>query len=327
MNSRRREIWLVLTLGLALTSGCTPERDPATLFAPEAVGVLVVDATLIVGEPLPALRLTRTLAPDVPFTLSAAWESGATVLVTGPSGVVAYREYYEENAENGLVAAYRPIGAVIPLVAPGARYDLSAVTTRGETLTATTVTPGEFRVSDWRLLTADGTSVVRSLRTFAELGDSVYTHPDNRLDYAEGLVEGVLPQLAPGYGAAGFQVALFSLDPDAGYVINPPFFTDEDFADLPRSGSSPILNGELGNLRLPWFGVFYDGRILYKAYAVDRNWFDLERSIPQGGGSFVFGGNVGEGIDPPVFHVQGGIGLFGSAAVDSVGFFVRPLEP
>lgn len=312
---------------LVLATGCTPERDSATLFAPEAVGVLVIDATLIVGEPLPALRLTRTLAPNVPFTLSAAWEHGAAISVSGPAGAIEYREYYEESVQNGVVAAYRPSAPVIPLVLPGTRYDLSVVTSKGERLSAVTVTPAEFQVSDWRLMTADGTSVVRSLRTFAELGDSVYTHPDNQLAYAEGLVEGVLPQLAPGYGAAGFQVALFSLDPDAGFVINPPFFTEEDFADLPRMGSSPILNGEQGNLRLPWFGVFYDGRTLYKAFAVDRNWYDLERSIPQGGGSFIFGGNVGEGVDPPVFHVQGGIGLFGSAAVDSVGFFVLPLAP
>ena len=59
---------------------------------------------------------------------------------------------------------------------------------------------------------------------------------------------------------------------------------------------------------------------------MDRNWFDLVRTQPEGGGGFGFGGNFGEGVDPPLFHVQGGIGLFGSASVDSTGFRINPVE-
>ena len=121
------------------------------------------------------------------------------------------------------------------------------------------------------------------------------------------------------------QISLFSLDPEAGLVIDPPFLDEEDLADLPRSGSSPALSGEEGYVRLPWFSIYYDGRHLYKAFAVDGNWFDLVRSIPQGGGGIGFGGNLGDGVDPPIWHINGGIGLFGSAAVDSLGFFIAPL--
>ncbi len=94
---------------------------------------------------------------------------------------------------------------------------------------------------------------------------------------------------------------------------------------FPRSGSSPALSGEEGYLRLPWFSIYYDGRHLYKVFAVDGNWFDLVRSIPEGGGGIGFGGNLGDGVDPPIWHINGGIGLFGSAAVDSLGFFIAPL--
>ena len=77
-------------------------------------------------------------------------------------------------------------------------------------------------------------------------------------------------------------------------------------------------------MRLPWFAVYYDGRHLVKTYAVDRNWYDLVRTTPEGGG--LFGGNLGEGQDPPTFHVTGGIGLFGSASVDENGFRINPVE-
>lgn len=309
---------------LALLGACSPDRDPATLFAPEAVGVLVVDAVLIVDQPLSPLWLTRTLPPDVPFTREAAGVAGATVTVRWGDTVRRYTPFYPYR---GLyLPRLEGQETEAPLVEPMTRYDLQVTTEQGEELTAQTLTPDHFNIDRWVLLEDDGVTERRQLQTFAEIGSGVYSHPDNRLDYASGLLDAYYSGTdAAVYGAAGFQLSLFSLDADAGLVIDPPFLDEEDLADLPRQGSSPVINGEDGFVRLPWFGIYYDGRHLYKAYAVDRNWFDLERTIPEGGG-FGVGGNIGDGIDPPLFHVTGGIGLFGSAAVDSVGFFIAPLE-
>ena len=327
MNSRTRHAALAAVLAALLTTlaACGTDRDPATLFAPEAVGVLVVDAVLIVDQPLPSLRLTRTQPPDTPYSLEDAGVAGATVTVTVGGEV---RDYEPDGSSRGL---YRPVlgptELIVPIVLPLTRYDLAVTTSAGEVLSATTTTPDHFTVDRWVLIAGDGVTEVRDLQTFADVGDGVYTHPDNQLTYAEGLLDGYYGATdAATFGAAGFQVALFSLDEDAGLVIDPPFLDEEDLADLPREGASPALNGEDGYVRLPWFGIYYDGRHLYKAFAVDRNWFDLVRTIPQGGGSFGFGGNIGDGVDPPLFRVNGGIGLFGSAAVDSLGFFIRPLE-
>lgn len=325
MNSRirRRLRPLPVFLLLALLGACSPERDPSTLFAPDAVGVLVVDAVLMVDQPLPTLWLTRTLPPDVPYSRSVAGVTLASVTVGWGGTVRSYTPFHP------LPGLYLPRlegqETEAPLVEPLTRYDLRITTEQGEELTATTLTPDRFRIDRWVLLTADGATEVRQLLTFAEIGSGVFTHPDNRLQYAEGLLDAYYAGAdAAVYGAAGFQLSLFSLDPDAGLVIDPPFLDEEDLADLPRQGSSPVINGEDGFVRLPWFSIFYDGPHLYKAYAVDRNWFDLERTIPEGG--FGFGGNLGDGIDPPLFHVTGGIGLFGSASADSVGFSIEPLE-
>ena len=149
--------------------------------------------------------------------------------------------------------------------------------------------------------------------------------PANQLAYAEGLLEA---RFASGgaavFAALGYQLALFSIDPDADYVIDPPFFEDDDFEELPRQGSSPVLVVDSGRVRLPWFGVFFEGRHNYKVYALDQNWYDLVRTTPQTDGGLGFGGNAGDSQDNPLFRVNGGIGLFGSAAADSVGFFILP---
>ncbi len=325
MNFEKYKLWLFAGLAgffLAL-SGCSTDRDPDSLYAPDAVGTLVIDAVLIVDQPLPSMRLSRTLAPNVPYTLEAAAEEGAMLVVTlGPEGLTT-EVVYEATATPG---TYRPAGGAPPVVLPGERYAVAVTTEAGEVLTAETTTPQNFAINQWVLLANDGSTELRELKTFAELGDGVYSHPDNQLVYPEGLLDGRYgSDSAAAYEAAGFQLAIFSLDPDAGFVIDPPFLEEEDFAEFERQGSSPALNGEDGFVRLPWFTIFYDGRYLYKAFVVDSNWFDLIRTIPEGGGGLGFGGNVGEGVDPPLFHVNGGIGLFGSASVDSIGFFITPV--
>ena len=78
-----------------------------------------------------------------------------------------------------------------------------------------------------------------------------------------------------------------------------------------------------GTARLPWFAVVFGGRHLFKLYALDQNWFDYTRSSFEGGEAFE-GGLAGDNFERPLFSIDGGLGLFGSASVDSVGFFVLP---
>lgn len=323
MISRGRPHLLAALLLLAggILTACTPNRDPDTLFAPDAVGVLVIDAALIVDQPLPRIRLSRTLAPDAPYSAGAAVERDANMVIRTDAAAYVY-EYFTLGGGPG---GYFPTAVPTPIVVPGTRYELEVTTQAGEVLTAGTTTPGRFAIDAWVLLSSDGQTSLRTLQTFATEGDAVFDHPDNQLAYAEGLLDGRYSGAgAATYGAEGFQLAIFSLDRDSALVIDPPFLTEEDLATLPRSGASPALNGEDGFLRLPWFSIYFEGRHLYKVFAVDRNWFDLVRSIPEGG--FGPGGNLGDGIDPPIFHVNGGIGLFGSASVDSTGFFIEPVE-
>jgi hypothetical protein len=297
-------------LGCVMLAAC--ERDESDLYAPEDVGTLVVDCVLVVDRPFPHVYLTRTLAPDQPFSVTAAAEREATITIHGESVQVAYRsDPYLDGRYFPLLPSAR--------VEPNTTYEISVVTTDGRTLTAVTHTPGSFAVDRWVLLDDAGESEIRELETFADLGNDVYFAPANQLVYAEGLLEARFHRTE----AVAYQIGLLSLDLGSDYVIDPEFFDEEDFESLERLTSSPMFEAEDGLARLPWLAIYFQGRYKFKIYAVDENWFDLVRSSPSlSGGGPAVGGNAGEGFERPLFHVQGGIGLFGSAAVDSGGVFI-----
>lgn len=313
---------LQVLLQVLLLAGCTPERDPLELFVQDGVGQLVVEGVLIVDQPLPAVRLSRTMPPQEPFSWEEAREDGAAVviLVDGREEV-PYRQSWLAGG------VYVPMAYEPPVVQPSTTYELVVTTGTGESLRAVTTTPRRFAVDSWTLLDPEGREVLRDLQTFREAGGLIYEAPENQLAYGEGLLETRFTgTTAADLEASGFQLALFSLDLGSDYVIDPPFFEDEDFESLDRVGSSPAVTAERGAVRLPWFSIYYEGRHLYKVFAVDRNWFDYIRSVPEADVGLGFGGNAGDNFASPIFNVDGGIGLFASGSVDSVGFTIHPAE-
>ena len=302
---------LCLVFFCVLLAACTPNRDPESFFAPDDVGKLVVDAVLISGKALPHITVTRALSPSVPYSLDAAAEANAAIQVQQmPSGLV---HIYDPTSQVGV---YAPRTNAV--VEPNTLYRLSVITTQGELVTATTQTPPPLDIGQWLLLDESGETIRRQLATYNALGDNVYFAPENQLTYADGLLEARF--LRP--DVMGFQIGIFSLDPESDFVIEPEFFDPEDYASIRRQESSPALEVPDGQLRLPWFTIFFEGRYKIRVMALDRNAIDWVRSLPQDGG-FTFGGTVGDNFERPIFHVEGGIGLFGSASADSIGFFVH----
>jgi len=299
---------LYICLVLTVVAGCA-ERDPATLFAPSA-GVLVIDATLIVGDSFPTVLLSETGPADEVSRFAGTWVSDADIRIFSDTESIGYA-----NTGPG---EYKTSSFIS--VQPRTTYRIDVRTTDGRFLTATTTTPGSFQMDRWVLLDDAGQSVVRDLAPFGGMPDSA-VYEENQLTYSEGLLEAwYTPTAQPGY-----QIGILSLDLDSPLIINPDFIDDEDLADLERETSSPVIDGSDGKIRMPWFAIFFEGRYKIKVYTLDNNWFDFVRSNPDAGG-FGFGGNAGDSFPEPIFHVEGGIGLFGSAAVDSVGltFLPRP---
>lgn len=304
--------WLWVVCGLLIVA-CSADRKPGELFGPSFEGTLVVDGLLLVDHPLPEVFVHQTMALGKPYTREAAAVLGAEVEIRQGDQVFPYR------ADPDSLGRYLPPEAP-PLVTPHTEYHLT-VRSEGREAHATTRTPARYRIREVVLLDERTLEVTRRLRMFADGADSVFTAPENQITYLDGLLEAhVDPVDVPGY-----QVGIFSLDLDSDFVVHVDFWEEEDYENLERQIGSPPLEGKDGVLRMPWFMIYFAGRHLIKIYALDKNWFDFARSSPEWGGGEE-GGTAGGISERPLFNVEGGIGLFGSASVDSLGFVILPKE-
>lgn len=302
---------ILIAVCLALF-GCSADRKPGELFGPAEEGTLVVDALLIVDQSLPDVLLRRTVRPDRPYDRAQAAVRGATVTIG--QGAASYR-YVEDPDSAGRYIP--PTGA--PFVSPLTEYRLT-VTASGRQASAVTVTPARFALREAVLLDEKSLAVIRRLKMFTDSAESVFTAPENQMTYLDGLLETRFAAT----GALAYQVGIISLDPDSKRLLEADFMNEDDYKEMvKRQSSSPPLEASDGKLRLPWFMVGYAGRHLVRVCAVDQNWFDFARSSPELAEQQGYGSLAGDNFERPFFRVEGGIGLFGSAAVDSLGFVVH----
>lgn len=295
----------------ALLVACSADRKPGELFGPSEAGVLVIDAILIVDQTLPDLFLKQTIAPNALQTAEALAVDGAALTLS--VGDAAY--LYTPDPDS--LGRYLPPSDA-PTVQPERVYTVEVSTPNGQTLRAQTTTPRRIQVQQFLLLDEETLQVDSELVLFSEAGDAVFEAQTNQIPYRQGLLEVRLSAS----NVEAYQLAIFNLEKDSPLLIEADFLDEEDLEGFDRSGASPPLAISDGNARLPWFGIAFEGRHKFLIYALDKNWYDFVRTDPDsdGGGG---GGLVGDQFQRPVFNVDGGIGFFASAAVDSVGFTVN----
>lgn len=304
----------VLMVGcLIALVGCKAERDPASLYGPDASGVLVIDALLIVDKPLPRVLISETVNATSRDRFGGPlddWKGvgDAEVVITQGEQTFLYSSYLTPGS-------YLPPPNA-PLVLPNTTYHLS-VQSQGRIATAQTITPSRLDIREVAVLDDETFEVIRPLYRYEDGNVQ-----ENRVVYQEGLLEMRFDPLP----VSGYQIAIESLDRSSDFLVDSDFFDEINFD---RYGSSPALEAPDGIVRFPWFIVAYAGPHVIRVYAVDKNWFDLIRSVPEfyqedDDGAFQQGGLAGDNFERPLFHVDGGIGIFGSASVDSVGFVVLP---
>ncbi len=304
---------LPLLLACQAPGPLAANRDPAELFGPSEAGLIVVDAVLIVDAPLAPVVLRRTVAPGTPYSERGAALAGARVAIH--SGDAAFN-YRPDPAAKG---HYLPPDDA-PLVEPNRLYELRVNIEGGLAVRAQTQTPARVCIDSLLLLADDAETALRPLKLFAELGDAVYQAAENQLRYGKGVLWAQFQENRP---AASYQIRIENLEDSSALLID---WIEEDFEDLDfdfeRVETSTLLNLQSGELYLPWDGIYYAGRYKIKLFAVDQNWFDLVRTdnVDADRSS----GEAGQSFQRPLFHVENGIGLFASAAVDSFGFSVRP---
>ena len=290
------------------------DRDPNELFAPSEANLVVVDAILIVDAPLPPVVLRHTVAPGNAYSAAATALEGATVSIHRGDAVFNYRR---DPIRAGHYLP--PDGA--PVVEPSRLYELRVTTGDGPAVRAQTQTPARIRIDELRLLEDDLETELRRLRLFSEVGDAVYETAENQLEYDKGVLAA---QFQDDGTAVSYQVRLANLEHSSPLLFDDEWiedFEDENF-EFERVETSPLLSLESGELYLPWDGIYYAGRYKVTLFAVDQNWFDLVRTdnVDAERGS----GEAGQSFQRPLFHIENGIGLFASAAVDSFGFSVQP---
>ncbi|MFC1525564.1 DUF4249 family protein [Candidatus Latescibacterota bacterium] len=312
MTLHRSLRYPILAVAAAALSACGTDREPGELFGPEETGVLVVDAVLIVDQPLPDLFLRRTQSPRQAYSLETAAVIDARVVIAQGT------RQYEYAPDPDSAGRYVPLEAAA-VVQPVTRYELE-VEAGGDFARAVTVTPGRLRIDGAHLLDEETLEVRRSL-VLHDAEVDPFAVPENQVRYLDGLLE----LETNGIPAAGYQLALFSLDETSDFVIDADFLEEDDYEDFERQGASPPLAVENGRARLPWFAVAFAGPHLFRLYALDQNWFDYVRTNPEDG--FQPGGLVGDQFERPQFSIEGGIGLFGSASVDSLCFNILPRLP
>lgn len=276
---------VVVLACLAVLPGCSGDRDPASLFGPAERETVVVDAVLYVDRPLPAILVTRTRAANIAFVEEAAAVNDAEVTVI--QGLSEYR--YESVGHLGRYLP--PPGA--PVVRPKTEYRLR-VRALGQEVRGVTVTPDRIVINEITILEDTSMDVVRRLEPESTRR--------NQVVYREGLIEVRFDPV----DVEAYQVVVLEEEPD-----------DE--------GGSPPLEARDGRLLLPWFAIGSSGEHRVEVYALDRNLFDFLRSVEASGqNAFGFGSLAGDTFERPVFNLDGGIGVFGSASLDTFGFVVIP---
>ena len=197
-------------------------------------------------------------------------------------------------------------------------YNLEVVLDNEPTVRATTTTPARMHIDHVALVDYDNVDrELRRLQLFSS-GDP-YSAPENQLEYTAGAL---VVRIQSEKQSVSHQFSMLNLERDSELLFN-LFDDEEDEEDeLKRRATSPLVRAQDGQIYMPWDGINYAGRHKVKLFAVDQNWFDLMRAdnVNADRGA----GEAGQGFQRPLFHVENGIGLFASAAVDSFGFFVYP---
>mgnify|MGYP000566128356 CR=1 FL=1 len=258
----------------------------------------VVESYLVVDRPLPEVRLSHTVAADQSYSFESTTVSDAdlSVALLTKQGEVEERIMYSEDS----------VGVYVPdethVVQPRRTYRLRAEIDANHTVTATTTVPNSYRLT-------------------GNVPDSIqYQSP-------EQIVVTLTPD-DPDTLSRQKQFVFNLISPEYRTAQPTPFYADQleddesNRADF-RNNSSGLVNegnftvhpdGSI-DIKLPWIGFAYYGPNRIVTNSIDENLYDFIRSQGvQTGGSTLSPGE----IPNVIYNVEGGIGVFGSIASDTV---------
>lgn len=289
----------LLTLSILVSAGC--ELYPQNEFEED----YVIESYLVANRKLPQVRISKTVPIDSLYDFSdvAVVSANMEIRLLDESGDI------EETFDYGIQSEGIYVTGSTHKVLPRRTYQLHVTFQDAPNeIQARTVVPGQFQTLG---TTVDSIDYQAPEQIIYNTTRSYYP---NRQSY--------------------FIFSLEALQPEPGTLT--PFYADllnNDDTDLSDfySNSSGIINEEnyeenednTLTLRVPWIAVAFYGDNYVIANAIDDNMYDFYRTQDvQGGGSTLPPGE----FQNVIYNVEGGIGVFGSMASDTVRVYIRRNE-
>ena len=260
--------------------------------------LVVLEAYAIADRPLPDVRLSTTATITEEYTFVDVAINDATIVLTRlSSNGQPMEDFNYTRRTTGIYSA----SDQSTLVEAGARYRIQVqFDSREEKLTAETVIPQQFEV-----LSEVNNSYVYQSEDQLEILLTATESDANQNVYVFNTIaqEPSLENLTPFYASA-----VEDGDTDIGEFFN-------NSSGLINEGNFEINDDQTILLRFPWIGVAFFGENAVVINSVDSNLADLARSEElQLGGSTLPPGE----IPNLIYNVEGGIGVFGSIASDTL---------
>lgn len=296
-----KKLLIPILLGvLAVTSCEVYEQD-------DYEELYVLEAYLVANRQLPFVRLSTTIPAldfyDFEETALSNAEIEIQLLENGPESPID-RTFIYSNVQRGIYRSNQN-----HQVLPKRTYQIEVTFPESQdVITAYTVVPDTFRVIGG---VRDSIDYLSSEQLEITLSESSYPGRQNIFVF-NALSQNPLPDF---------------LTPFYAEVYEDSEDKEEDL-DLFANNSSGVINegnfevNEDGTftIKFPWIGIAFYGDNKIVANTLDDNIYDFVRSQQvQLGGSTLSPGEIQNVIS----HVNGGIGVFGSVASDTVATFVK----
>ncbi len=270
--------------------------------------LVVMEAYAIAGRPLPDVRVSTTGPVNDEYSFVDVAINDASVVVTQLDSNGEPLEDFSYTRRT--MGVYRATNQSV-LVEPGATYRINIqFESRTEQLTAETVVPQQFEI-------------------LSDVNESYVYQSEDRLEIILTATESNAKQNVYVFNTITLEPSLDNLTPFYKSAVDDRDAGIEEFfnnsSGLINEGNFEVNDDQTITLQFPWIGVAFYGENAVVTNSVDSNLADLARSEElQLGGSTLPPGE----IPNLIYNVDGGIGVFGSIASDTIiTNFIRPELP
>ncbi len=284
---------IIKILLLILLTACTVANT--STFHPQ----YVVQAYLIADNSLPGIRLSSTVAPGDKYVQRDVAVSDATLevqLLKDDSGIEKVFRY--QYSDNGI---YMPDTNAIVL--PGRTYKLYITFPGNNTrISAETTVPDAFKI----ISVSEDTVTYNQNEPIRFLASRI--SGSNNSKYLFNVISQNPITLTPYYkhqlDVDGNKTPAWYLNVQSG-ILNGSFFTQ---------------TGNDIELRLPWDVIAFYGSNLVIPNIIDTNLYDFIRSSNTSDENKQLSSGY---INEIIYHIDGGIGIFGSMSRDSLMVYIK----